>query len=164
MKRSHRHVSVILNKDLEGIGFAGELLSARAGFARNFLLNDGRAEVATPAKIKQREAELAKAKQRREEEVTTRTALAEKIAATPMETTLKTGQNNRVFGSITAVDVTKKLKADHGLDIDKSHLHGLPIKQLGSTPVSVKLGLGVTATLNVVVTGQQAATEESATE
>ncbi len=164
MKRSHRHVSVILNKDLDGIGFAGELLSARAGFARNFLLNDGRAEVATPARIKQREAELAKAKQRREEEVTNRNTLAEKIAASPMEATLKTGQNNRVFGSITVVDVAKKLKSDHGLEIDKNHLHGLPIKQLGTSQVSVKLGLGVTAILNVVVTGQQAAKEESAQE
>lgn len=160
MKRSHRHVAVILNEDVEGTGFAGQLVNARAGYARNFLLMDGRADVATPDRVKQRESEIAKAEGRRQAEISRLQEVAQAIESESLKMTLKTGPNNRVFGSVTANDVVKTLK-ERKVELATAQLHGLPIKRLGDSPVSVKLGLGVSAILNVNVSGQRQSSDES---
>lgn len=156
MKRSHRHVDVILNEDVEGIGFAGELLSVKAGFARNFLLATGKADVATPERQAKRQADMVKATARRESEVAQRQKVADKLNAAPVHLSLKTGPGNQVFGSITAADVAKQLKTEHKIELDAKQLHGLPLKQLGRSMVSAKLGLGVVGQVTLEIAGEAA--------
>lgn len=163
MKRSHRQVSVILNEDIEGVGFTGELVSVRPGFARNRLLAGGLATVATPKLQAERQAEIAKAEARREKEVADRQQVAESLAAEPLALTLKVGPNGRVFGSITAAEFAKQVKAQRKIDVDPKKLHGVPIAGLGSHTVSAKLGLGVVAQVAVTVTGEKAPAPKAAT-
>src|SRR4051812_31857013 len=134
MKRSNRQVTVILNADVTGVGFAGELVTVRAGFARNFLLRGGQAEVATPEKRKARETEIAKAEARRTDEVTKLEELAAKISAEPLHLSLKVGPNHQVFGSITAKDVAAQVKARFSEEVPPQQLPGLPLKALGRHP------------------------------
>lgn len=162
MKRSTRQVSVILNEDVEGVGFAGELVTVRAGFARNRLLAGGLASVATPKLQAERKAEIAKADARREKEVADRQKIAEALEAEPLALILKVGPNGRVFGSITAAEFTKQVKAQRKVELDPKKLHGVPIAGLGSHTVSAKLGLGVVAQIAVQVTGEKAPAKAAA--
>lgn len=156
MKRSTRQVAVILTKDIEGTGFTGELLTVKGGFARNYLLPQKLAEVATPKLQAEREKQIAAAAARREQEVVDRQALAEKLTAAPLKLKLKVGPDGQVFGSITANAVAKELKAAHKVDLTAHQLTGLPLKSLGSQTVSAKLGLGVVAQVPLEVSGESA--------
>lgn len=157
MKRTNRQVAVILTKDVDGTGFAGELLQVRAGFARNFLLPKQLADVAIPRLRKEREKQIAAAEARREKEVAARQELAETLAAEPIELTLKVGPDGQVFGAVTATDVAKALAAKK-IELTTRDLSGLPLKSLGRHTVSAKLGLGVGVQIPVEIRGQQAAT------
>ncbi len=154
MKRSHRQVAVILNADVADVGFAGELRTVKAGYARNFLLAKDVAELATPERRTQRAAELAKADARRQAETGRLEELAATIAAEPIKLTLGTGPGGQVFGSLTAADVAEAAKEQHNITLDPKQLSGLPIKTLGPTSVSAKLGVGVTAEVPLEVTGK----------
>lgn len=155
MKRSKQAVAVILNQDLENVGFAGELITVKPGFARNFLLMRNRADIATPGRRQKREAEMAKATDRRQAELGKMAELAEKISAESLNVTLNVGLNNQIFGSVTAAEVAKLLKEKHGLGVKTSDLSGLPIRSLGSHTVSAKLGIGMTATVPLEVSGRK---------
>ncbi len=161
MKRANRHVSVILEKDVDGTGFAGELLNVKPGFARNFLLPNQLAAVATPKLKADRDKAIAAAAKKREDEITARNELADKLSAEPVKLSLKTGPDGQVFGSISARDVAAAVKSQLKLEVDAKHLSGLPVKQLGSQTVSAKLGLGVTALVHLHVEGEQAKTDDS---
>lgn len=155
MKRSHRQVAVILNADVVDVGFAGELLTVKTGFARNFLLAKDFAELATPQRVKQREAELGKAAERRQTEVAKLEELAATIAAEPIKLSLNTGPGGRVFGSLTAADITEAVKKQRKITLDPKQLTGaLPIKMVGATSVSAKLGVGVTAEVPLEIAGK----------
>jgi large subunit ribosomal protein L9 len=164
MKRSNRQVPLILNEDVAGVGFAGELVRVRAGYARNFLLPQNAAVVATPQLEKDREQEIAKATARREQEVADRKELARTLAAEPVVVTLKTGPGGRVFGSVTATEFAKQVKEQRKAVIEAKQLHGLPLHGLGSHTVSAKLGLGVVALIPVRVNGEAAAATAAKTE
>ncbi|MSU76259.1 50S ribosomal protein L9 [Patescibacteria group bacterium] len=156
MKRSHRQVSLILNEDVEGVGFAGALVTVRAGYARNNLLPKSLAVVATPQLQAERQTEITKAEARREKEVAERQAVAESLAAEPLAVKLKVGPSGRVFGSVTPTEFVKQVKTQRKVDLDPKKLHGLPVAGLGSHTVSAKLGLGVVAQITLQVTGEKA--------
>jgi large subunit ribosomal protein L9 len=164
MKRANRHVSVILEKDVEGTGFAGELLTVKPGFARNFLLPNQLAAVATPQLKAERDKHIAAAAKKREDEVAARHELADQLAAEQITVKLKTGPDGQVFGSISARDVAAAVKTQRKLEVDAKHLTGVPIKRLGSQSVSAKLGLGVTAQIHVQVEGERTKTDDSDSE
>src|SRR5262245_19492995 len=117
MKRSQRQVSVILNEDVDAVGFAGELVTTKPGHARNFLIPRKLGTVATPGLIKKREADIAKATKRREEEVAAREKVAGALGAELLALTLKVGPGGRVFGSITATDFAKAVKEQRKVEV-----------------------------------------------
>lgn len=156
MKRSHRHVPVILDQDVDGTGFAGELVEVRAGYARNFLLPQGLAQVATPKLKEQRRKDIEAAEARRGKEAAEREALAAKLAERPVELELKVGPGGQVFGSVTATEFAKAVRAQRKLEVDPRRLHGLPLSSIGPAQVSARLGLGVSAVIPVVVKGAKA--------
>jgi len=153
-------VAVILNQDLENIGFSGELVIAKPGFARNFLLVASRADIATPKRRAKREAEIAKAAERREKEQATLSDLAQQLQETPLELTLKVGAGDQVFGSVTANDLARQLKETHQLTVKPAQISNVPLKSLGSHTVPVKLGIGVTAEVPVTIKADRLQPEE----
>lgn len=154
MKSSKHAVRVILAADVEQIGFSGELVTVKPGFARNYLLPQRLAELATPERQKQRAKDIAQGEARRQAEVDQRQELMKTLAEEPLALTLKTGSGKRVFGAITARDVAAAAKAQRQVELATEQLSGLPIKALGTHSVSVKLGLGVVGQLTLVITGK----------
>ncbi len=144
-------MQVILKKDIEKLGAFGEVINVSDGYARNYLLPRGLvwpAEEKYLDKIKElqqhREAENIKEKQQAEE-------LAEKIKNTSVTVEAQVGEDEKLFGSVTAMDIQAKLK-ESGIDIAKKDiLIKEPIKALGVYNVSIKIHAEVEAECKVWV-------------
>ncbi len=144
---------VILTKDVKGTGKAGDVVKVNDEYARNRLIPKGFAKEATQGNVRSLEKQKAIAEEKRKEEK----AAAEKKAAELEKITLivksKGGENGKLFGSVTSMDIAGVLKEQEGIDIDKKkiELPG-PIKQAGDTHVTVKLFPEVAAEIKVKVT------------
>jgi large subunit ribosomal protein L9 len=145
-------MEVILREDVAKLGRRGEVVKVAEGYGRNYLLPRGLALAVTTAnkamvdkEKKANEARLAKEKAEFQ-------ALAERINGLRYIAPRKVGENDQLFGSVTAGDIGDFLKAK-GLDIDKRKVHlEEPIKKLGEHVVAVKLHPEVSANLKVLVT------------
>jgi large subunit ribosomal protein L9 len=145
------HVHVILRRDVDKLGHAGELVRVKPGFARNYLLPRALAVVATDDNVKHVEHErkvavAAAAKQKGQAE-----GLASKINGLSVEILAQAGEGDKLFGSVTVRDVAEALHKK-GVELDRKHIElPTPIKALGEYDVIAKLGAGVSTTFKVVV-------------
>ncbi|WP_353097454.1 50S ribosomal protein L9 [Tissierella praeacuta] len=148
-------MKVILLKDVKGLGKEGELVNAKDGYARNFLLPKGDAVEATPANLKKWKEEKAKEEERKKNEYNEALKLKEKIDSTTVVIQGKAGEGGRLFGSITSKDISDALKSQHKIDIDKRKIELKDnIKSLGMTQVDVRVYAEVVAKLNVNIKEQ----------
>jgi large subunit ribosomal protein L9 len=143
---------VLLTKDVEKLGRAGEIKDVSGGYGRNFLLPKGMAVVATPGQIRQAEERL-KAQQRRDEaNRKDAEALASRINGVTLTFVARASDEGRLFGSVTNNDVAEKLSARLGAEIDRRKVElEDPIKRTGSYTVAVRLMAGLAPTVTVVV-------------
>jgi len=152
---------VILREKIVNLGSEADVVTVKAGFARNFLIPEGKAYEATKANLKHLESLSANRIKREATELQEAQDLAAKIKKLSLTFTLETGQGGKAFGSITTIDIHKEL-SDKGIEIDRHAiiLDG-PIKTSGKQNLEVKLHTDVTTTLkiNVKVDGQEAAAE-----
>ncbi|MDU7164788.1 50S ribosomal protein L9 [Finegoldia magna] len=145
-------MKVILTSDVEKLGKAGEMVNAKTGFARNFLLPNKLAVQATKENIKIWEEKQAKLRAIERENIKKANELKEKIENTKVKIIAKTGEGDRLFGSITSMDIEKALKDQHGLDVDKKKIEMKDnIKSLGTFNVVVKVYPDINANLEVIV-------------
>ena len=153
---------VILIENIPGLGAEADLVKVKAGYARNFLLPNGKAFEVTPASLKKLNLLKAKRAEREARELNESGDLARKINKLKLTLTLETGANGKAFGSITAKDIADKINAELGVEIDR-HKIALehPIKSTGSHEVEIKLHHDVVAKLSVSV---KSSTEEAADE
>lgn len=144
-------LQVILQSDVEKLGKSGELVRVRPGFARNFLLPRSLAVPATSAQINRLNHEKAVAVARADKNKKEAQALADKIGALKLTLARPVGDDERLFGSVTAKDIENAAKAA-GVALDRKKMH-MPeaIKALGSFEIPVKLMTDVTTTLKVEV-------------
>ncbi len=141
---------VLLKKPVAGLGAEGDQVKVKAGFARNFLLPQGIAVPVTQANRKQIEA-LKKARAVREaKELDEAKAFAEKLAGVTVSFTVKSGDDGKLFGSISTTDIAKNL-ADQGLEVAKKqiHLEHGSIKSLGKSVATIKIHPAVSAEITV---------------
>ncbi|HET7537983.1 MAG TPA: 50S ribosomal protein L9, partial [Candidatus Didemnitutus sp.] len=133
------HSEVLLLKPVDGLGAEGDQVKVRAGYARNFLLPQGKAVPLTVSNRKQVDA-LKKARAIREaKELDGAQELAKKLEKAAIAIAVKTGEGGKLFGAVTANDLHDKLAAA-GLPIEKRRIHlGQPIKTLGKHEVKIKL-------------------------
>ncbi len=144
-------IQVILQSDVDKVGKSGELVKVRPGFARNFLLPRSLAVPATTAAVNRITHERAVALAKAEKSKAGARALAEKISALTITMVRSVGEDDRIFGSVTAKEIETAVKA-HGLEFDRKTMHlAEPIKALGTFSIPVKLLTDVTATLKVEV-------------
>ena len=145
-------MKVILNQDVKGQGKKGQLVNVSDGYARNFLLPKGLAQEATKSNINVMEGQAASAEFRRQKEIEEAQATAEKMKELTVELKAKSGENGKLFGSITAKDIAEALTMQHHIKIDKKKFV-VPdgIKMLGVTTVDVKIHSGVTGKIKVNV-------------
>lgn len=145
-------MKVLLTKDVEHLGVAGDIKEVSGGYGRNYLLPQGMAVIATRGAIKQAEERLSA--QRKREAVLRQEAqvLAQRMAGVTLTFVERVGENDRLFGSVTASDIAEKLQAAVGVDIDRRRIElDEPIKRVGDFVVHYRVMTGVVAEVKVVV-------------
>ena len=144
-------MKVILKQDVKGTGKKGEILDVSDGYAKNFLLKKGLAEIASSVAVNSLKLQKEAEERRRAEEIKAIRELAAKIDKTTVDVTIKCGENGKVFGSVTSKEIANKL-ADMGYDIDKKKIVlKEPLKIAGDYPVEIRFMEGVSAKINVSV-------------
>ncbi|KYC67143.1 MAG: 50S ribosomal protein L9 [Heyndrickxia coagulans] len=145
-------MKVIFLKDVKGKGKKGDIKNVADGYAHNYLFKTGAAIKATPANLKNMEAQKRKEEKLAQEELEEAKKLKEKLENITVEIKAKSGQDGRLFGSITSKQISEQLKKSFQIQVDKRKIE-LPdaIRTLGYTKVPVKLHHDVTAVLNVHV-------------
>jgi large subunit ribosomal protein L9 len=148
------HSEVLLIQPVDGLGAEGDQVKVRAGYARNFLLPQGKAVPLTVANRKQVEA-LKKARALREaRELEGAQALAKQIEKAAIAIAVKTGEGGKLFGAVTGNDIHEKLAAA-GINVEKRRIHlGQPIKTLGKHTVNIRLHPEVTVELGFDVVSE----------
>ena len=149
-------MQVILLEKVVNLGELGSVVKVKDGYARNYLIPQGKAKRATAENLKVFEA------RRAELEKVQATALAQaqeratKLEGLKLEITQKAGVDGRLFGSVTNYDIVEALEK-LGHEVERSHVRMPqgPIKQVGEYPISVALHTDVTATITVSVLGEQ---------
>ncbi len=144
-------MEVILKKDIEKLGKAGEVVSVKDGYARNFLLPQGLGLPASTANLKIIEQEREKTALRRQKEKEQAQKLAEKISAVSCTITAQAGEGGKLYGSITNQDIAQAYQAE-GIEIDRRKIElSQPIKEVGVFKIEIKLHPEVTAQAKVWV-------------
>jgi len=132
-------MDVILRQDVDKLGQAGELVTVKDGYARNFLLPRGLAYLATDSNKRRLEAEQSQRSKKQAAQVAAAGTIAAKLEALSLTFTMKAGEGDKLFGSVTASDVADKLKAE-GFDLDRKAIDlPEPLKALGVYRVPVRL-------------------------
>jgi len=145
------NVQVILNEDMPNLGRPGDVVRVRAGYARNFLLPRGIAVEANPRNLRAFEHQKALAMVKRETLKSQAAGLKEKLEALRLNVKARAGEEGKLFGSVTNIDLERALR-DQGFEIDRRRIVlGEPIKQLGDYTVVVRLQPEVEANLKVNV-------------
>jgi large subunit ribosomal protein L9 len=144
-------MKVILKADVKDLGRMGEVVNVKDGFARNYLVPQGLAAEANTKNVKALEHETKKIQEMAKKVKSGASGLAEQIAAAKVTIKAKAGEEEKLFGSVTSMDIADALKAE-GIEIDKKKIHlDEPIKRLGEYTVTIKLHSEVSAQLNVQV-------------
>jgi large subunit ribosomal protein L9 len=148
-------MEVILREDVPHLGHIGDVVKVKPGYARNFLLPRGLAVMADNRNLGRLEHERRIATERRERVLTASRSLAQKLTSTRVTIKARSGEEGKLYGSVTNIDVEKAL-ADKGIAIERRRIRlDDPIKALGEYPVTVHLSVGVDATVTVVVEALQ---------
>jgi large subunit ribosomal protein L9 len=145
-------MKVILLADVKGKGKTGDIVNVSDGYARNFLLPKGLAAEATDKNIKDLEQKKKAQAQRLEKDKESAQALVAKLQDKTVKLTVKSGENGKLFGSVTAQDIADAMKGQHGLALDKKKLVlDEPLKATGEYDVAYHPFPGVTGTVKVVI-------------
>jgi large subunit ribosomal protein L9 len=148
-------MEIILKKDVKGTGKAGDVVKVSDGFARNKLIPGGLAVEATPANRKAIEREKAKAAEKYAQEKAAAEDLARRLADKIVVVKTKVGDNGRLFGAITSMDIAGAIKEQTGEDVDKRKIIlSKPIKETGVETVEIKLFQDVNAKVIIRIEGE----------
>ena len=155
------NAQVILREKIEGLGAEADVVKVRAGYARNFLIPQGKAYEATRSNLRHVE-NLKSARSKREaEELEQAKELANKISKLRPKFTLEVGQGGRAFGSVTSLDIHKELEAA-GIKIDRHAIElEKPVKKSGKSGVVVRVHPEVSTILTINVESNGTEEEES---
>lgn len=150
-------MQIILKKDVQNLGEAGDMLQVKDGYARNYLLPNDLAEIATKGAIKNREQNIARIRAKQEKMHNEALELAKKIEEIgKLELAAKAGESGKLFGTITTKKLSEELLAKLGTEIDKKDLTlNAPINKVGEYELTIKLTSKVKTQVNVVVTASE---------
>ncbi|NWF52289.1 MAG: 50S ribosomal protein L9 [Nitrospirae bacterium] len=144
-------MKVILKEDIKHLGKMGQVVEVADGYARNFLIPKGLVVEASAKNIKSLEHEKRIIEEKAKKLKNSAQDLASRIASLTITIKSKAGEEGKLFGSITTMDIVESLKKE-GIEIDKKMVFlGEPIKRIGSYTVSIKLYTDISAPLNIQV-------------
>lgn len=149
-------MEVILMEKMANLGQLGDVVKVKQGYARNFLIPQGKAKRATEANRKEFEAKRAELERQQAEILSSAQARAEKLTGLTVQISQKAGVDGRLFGSVTNHDIVEVLKAQ-GFEVDRSEVRMPegPLKTVGDHPISVALHSDVVVDITVSVLGEQ---------
>jgi large subunit ribosomal protein L9 len=155
-------MEVILKSDVDKLGLRGEVVNVARGYARNFLLPRGLAEVATPALVKELEKRDTQRARHDAQSVDEARAIASRLEALELRFDVNAGPTGVLFGSVTATNVADRLWEQEKLRVDRRKLDMETIKRIGRYRVGFEVFTDVVAELKVVVApeGQELPPEE----
>ena len=147
-------MKVILLQDVKGKGKKGEVVDVNEGYARNFLVKKGLAEIATASKLNDISQKKSAADFHKAEEVKATKQLAAELKDKSFTVKIKAGQSGKVFGSVTGANIADALQAA-GYNVDKKKVVlAQPIKNIGNYEVDLKLMEGISTKIKVTVEGE----------
>lgn len=156
------NAQVILREKIEGLGAEADVVKVRAGYARNFLIPQGKAYEATRSNLRHVENLKATRAKREAEELEQAKELANKVSKLRPKFTLELGQGGKAFGSVTSLDIHKELEAA-GIKLDRHAIElEKPIKKSGKSEVVVRVHPEVSTILTINVEANGEITEEEA--
>jgi large subunit ribosomal protein L9 len=144
-------MKIILKKDIEKLGNAGEIVETKRGYARNFLIPNGSAVEASSVNMKIYEQERHAIEQKRQQEIAEAQVFANKLNGVSITATVQVGEEDKVFGAVTSQNLADLL-AEKGVELDRRKIVlDEPLKALGVFEVPVKLHAQVEAQIKVWV-------------
>ena len=147
-------MKIILKKEVPFVGEAGDVVEVKTGYARNYLVPQGFATIATPSALKQHEETLRQRAHKEAKIVADAQALAAKIEAVEVKLAAKVGESGKLYGAVTANQVADAL-AEAGIEVDKKNVTVPEIKELGEFEAKVKCYKGVFANVKVLVSAAE---------
>lgn len=145
-------MQVILTQDVEKIGRRGDIVDVSRGYVRNFLTPRGLAEVATPSKMEEARRRMEEAEEREQRLAERSGEIAEILNKTVITIEARTGEDERLFGSVTAANIAASIQKARDLRIDRRRIMlDEPIKSLGTHQVTVQVYGDVQANVKVIV-------------
>jgi len=148
-------MELILKQTIDSLGREGDIVKVKPGYARNYLLPQGKAVLANASNLAALEKNKAEIRARISEEQKKAEAIFKKLAGITLDFEELAGDDEKLFGSVSVTDIFDRLAA-MGIEIEKKNIFLTePIKTLGSRTVSVKVGFQMMAEISVNVTATQ---------
>lgn len=148
------NVQVILSEDVPNLGRTGDVVKVRAGFARNYLLPRQLAVEANQKNLREFEHQKRISMLKRERQKNQAMTLKEKVEALALVIKARAGEEGKLFGSVTNIDIERALR-EKGLDIERRKINlPEPLKQLGDFSIAIRLEAEVEASLKVQVAAE----------
>jgi large subunit ribosomal protein L9 len=149
-------MQVILMEKVANLGELGDVVKVKDGFARNYLIPQGKAKRATEANLKAFESRRADLEKAQAETLAKARERGTKLEGLTLQITQKAGPDGRLFGSVTNYDIVEALqKQGHEVERANIRMPQGPLKQVGDFPIEIALHTDVTVTINVSVLGEQ---------
>jgi large subunit ribosomal protein L9 len=148
-------MKLLLKEDVDGLGFCGEEVEVKDGYGRNFLIPKGKALLATPNNLKafNHQKRIVQVKVKKVTGIAQE--VSDKISAVTIQIKKKMGDGGKMFGAVTAQEISDLLKAK-GIDIDRRKIQiQEPIKKAGEYSIPAKLHPEVTAEIKLAVEGEK---------
>jgi large subunit ribosomal protein L9 len=159
-------MEVVLKEDVDALGLRGEVVNVARGYARNFLLPRGLAQVATPGLVKELEKRDAQRARHEAKTVDEAQAIAKRVDGVELRFDVNAGPTGALFGSVTATNVADRLWEQEKIRLDRRKLQMDTIKRIGRYTVPFEVFTDVVADLKLVVApeGQELPPEEELAE
>jgi large subunit ribosomal protein L9 len=147
-------MEVILKEDIVNLGKIGEVVRVRDGYARNYLLPRGLVLLANKKNIKTFEHQKKLVADQKQKTMRRAQAVADELAGVSLTIRMRTGEEGKLFGSVTNIQIEKALKAK-GLNVDRRKIHlDEPIKTLGDYEIPIRLSADLAVPLRLSVVSE----------
>ena len=148
-------MDIILKENVEGLGYASDLVTVKAGFGRNFLIPTGKAILATDSAKKVREENLRQRAHKEAKLVEAAQAFATKLESMAIKIGAKVGESGKIFGSVNTIQLAEAINA-LGVAVDRKNISIVnePIKNVGAYEAKIKFHKDVEQTISFEVVGE----------
>jgi large subunit ribosomal protein L9 len=148
-------MDVILIQDVDNLGGRNELVKVKNGYARNFLIPQGFAVEANPSNRKQLDEKLKVAKKKEAAMLAQINSVIAKLQEAPLKVGAKTGTSGKIFGSVTALQISRAIRDQKGYEIDRKKISfNEDVKELGSYKATIDFGNGQNAEVDFEVVAE----------